>query len=90
MGGDEFLVLVIRFSDGGQRSSDILRQMDNVYELLRHIERRLLEADPRAGEVGVGFAIGGAVYDPSRPVDAETLIKQSEEAMYEEKPDDSR
>lgn len=85
MGGDEFLLLMADIGPGGRRSSDLMEQMGNVLAMLRDAEARLLEAEPRAREVGVGFSIGYAVYDPADPVDAKTLIKRSEEVMYAEK-----
>lgn len=86
MGGDEFLVLMADIEQGGRRSNPMV-QMDNIYAMLREIEVRLLEAEPRARALGMGFSIGCAMYDPRHPVDAKTLILQSEEAMYEEKKD---
>ncbi len=96
IGGDEFLLIMVDLGkaaaeyEGNQRTNDPYQQMDNIYELLRVIERKLLELEPRAVEVGVGFSIGPALFDPANPVDARTLIGQADEAMYEEKPEDAR
>lgn len=96
IGGDEFLLIMVDLGEaaaeyeGDQRTSDPHQQMDNIYELLRVIERKLLELEPRAAQLGVGFSIGPALFDPADPVDARTLIEQADEAMYEEKPEDAR
>jgi diguanylate cyclase (GGDEF)-like protein len=87
MGGDEFLLLIADLEGGGRRSSNPVEQMSGINVLLRTVEGRLLEAEPRARAAGVGFSIGQAVYDPEDPVDAIALIKQSEASMYKDKAD---
>lgn len=90
IGGDEFVVLVDLDHADRRRSNDITAQMDRIYDLLRTLEERVVATSPIANEVGVGLAVGAAVFDPEHPVDLETLFGQADEAMYEEKGDKGR
>jgi diguanylate cyclase (GGDEF)-like protein len=92
IGGDEFLVIMAELSisddrreETEQRTQDPHQQMDNIYAMLRQVEARLLEEDPNAQKVGLGFSIGSTLFDPHEPVSAEMLLDQADEAMYKEK-----
>ncbi len=43
-----------------------------------------------AERVGLGFAIGGSVFDPAHPITADELARAADQAMYEEKEDKGR
>ena len=84
VGGDEFMVIV-DMATGGRRTSDVFAQMDNVYDLLREVEMEFLMGEPRLAALGVRFAIGSTLFDPSRPLGGRILYEQADEAMYEDK-----
>lgn len=89
IGGDEF-VIVVDMTGDNRREDDPLLQMDNVYAYLKRIETQYREEDAVATHFELGFAIGSALFDPARPIDAGTLFRQADEAMYEEKGADAR
>lgn len=98
-GGDEFLLLMVEVDghheedEDDRRTYNLHEQMYNIHlmlheaigQKLQEIEEEMLERYPEVAPVNMGISVGTAVYDPGHPVDAMTLIKQADEAMYEEK-----
>lgn len=93
MGGDEFALSVVfgrQESHSQDRRSSSYEQMDNLYTQLKAIAESIREKYQASMPEGklLGLSVGAALYDPTNnPVDAETLIRQADEAMYEEKPE---
>jgi diguanylate cyclase (GGDEF)-like protein len=94
IGGDEFLIMAdlgvdeaIEPYEQEHRASSTHEQMDKIHDWLRVIEQQLLEVDQHAADIGIGFSIGSALFDPKHPVEASVLMNQADEAMYEDKED---
>lgn len=85
VGGDEFIVLIDLDDGGHNRASSYQEQMDNIYDFIESLEKRFLSENQSAAAAGVGFAAGGAYYNPDNPVDIGILLDQADEAMYDEK-----
>lgn len=84
-GGDEILLVVMDIVTGGNRSDNIYEQVENVRNRLMSIVPELHERDPLAKKLNVGFAIGSAVFDPDKPVNAKELIGLADQDMYADK-----
>lgn len=74
LGGDEFLVLLVRGSEGDAQ----------------RLESRIQEAAARHNETAgrpyiVSFSVGIAEYNPEAPTSLEDLIRRADAAMYQEK-----
>jgi diguanylate cyclase (GGDEF)-like protein len=90
VGGDEFMVLIDLSDVGGRRAAEWTEQMDSAYAEIKRIGEVLRGEYPEAARHGFGVSVGGAWFDPDHPVTAEQLRNWADEAMYEEKPEDSR
>lgn len=92
-GGDEFLIISIGLNtldnqwpdEAEQRSTDIGTQMSNGHVRLREAESEILKKFPDAAALGIGLSIGSVVFNPEQPLDAKALIKEAEQAMYQDK-----
>lgn len=90
VGGDEFMLLIDLSDAGGRRTADWTLQMDRAYEEIKRIGEVIRSEYPAIAELGFGVSVGGAWFDPDHSVTAGELRGRADEAMYEEKPEDSR
>ena len=90
VGGDEFMLLIDLSDVGGRRSEEWTLQMDRAYAEIKRIGEVIRDEYPAAAALGFGVSVGGAWFDPEHGSTAKVLRDRADEAMYEEKPEDSR
>ena len=90
VGGDEFMLLIDLSDVGGRRSEEWTQQMDRAYAEIKRIGDVIRNEYPAAAALGFGVSVGGAWFDPEHAIPAGELRGRADEAMYEEKPEDSR
>jgi diguanylate cyclase (GGDEF)-like protein len=93
-GGDEFRIIV-DLSENNRRGAEPYARMDSTYEYLASNVATFVSQQPEnIRALGFGAAIGVAVSNPNSALSTDeqlrTLLKQADESMYEEKPEDSR
>lgn len=89
IGGDEFAITIdLNEDEGSRRSQDIHGQMDDALSYLEELGSGFIKTKPAMSDLGLGLAIGPAIWDPAHPLTAAELYSQADEAMYEYKEHD--
>lgn len=90
LGGDE-AVITFNFAEvesgaeGQQRVTSPEVQMKIAEEEIRRIGEELIAAFPQLEEVGFGISLGGVIFDPNLPKDAEALLAEADELASKDK-----
>jgi diguanylate cyclase (GGDEF)-like protein len=90
LGGDE-AVITFAFSEvengleGQKRVTSPEVQMKAAEEEIRLIGEELIATFPQLEEVGFGISLGGVIFDPNLPTNAETLLAEADELASKDK-----
>jgi diguanylate cyclase (GGDEF)-like protein len=75
MGGDEFAILLVE-----------MKSFDDEHIIIRHLQDNLKMYNKQfAHNYALSLSIGVSIFNPEHPITLETLLKQADMLMYEDK-----